>query len=261
MGLNLAALEAYREARHHHHFATPREIAALAPFARTGEAPASADLTNYALPPGNQGQVGSCVSWATGYTGFGILMNEQHIGGVPMAPMFVYAQIARGDDEGTWAGVALPIERDEGIDTKTHYWQGDFDYTTQPDDAERANAANYRLSGYGELPSSGPEAKAAIEEAISHGMPVPIGFQVHSSFMRLDAKKASDYSYLPGDSSSDPVVGGHEVTIVAYNDQGVKIENSWGGKWGDHGYFTVPWGFFNTGDIEEVHVMGRLMQN
>ncbi|MBY8887549.1 C1 family peptidase [Streptomyces sp. PTM05] len=231
---------------------------AQAVFQRSGAAPASADLSKYALSPGDQGQVGACVAWATGYSAYGIVMNEQGISGAPMAPMYIYAQIAKGDDEGTTASVALPMERKQGIDTQSDYWQGTSDYTTQPDANERANAAHYKLSGFNTLPTSGSSARSGIENAISQGEPVVIGFQVHQSFEDLNSQTASDYSYLPGDSSSDPILGGHEVTIVGYNSQGVKIENSWGTSWGDGGFFTVPWDFFNTGDIMEVHSVGKL---
>ncbi|WP_072479477.1 C1 family peptidase [Amycolatopsis australiensis] len=247
LGLNLAAARAHHSTAH---LAAPQAL----------RAPASYDLSQYAPAPGDQGQVGSCVTWATGYTGYGILTNEQNVDGAPMAPMFIYSQIAKGNDEGTTASVALPMEQNQGIDTKSDYWQGDFDYTTQPDAAERANAAHYRLSGFTELPTSGSSARTAIQNAISQGKPVPIGFQVHQSFMDLDARSASDYSYLPGDQRSDPIVGGHEVTIVGYNSQGVKIENSWGANWGDGGFVTVPWSFFDTGDVMEIHAMGPLAQ-
>lgn len=247
LGLDLAAARAHHDT-----------LRAAAPQAL--RAPASYDLSQYALPPGDQGQVGSCVTWATGYTGYGILANEQNVAGTPMAPMYIYSQISKGNDQGTTASVALPMEQKQGIDTKSDYWQGDFDYTTQPDSAERANAAHYKLSGFTELPTSGSSARTAIENAISQGQPVPIGFQVHQSFMDLTAQSASDYSYLPGDQWSDPIVGGHEVTIVAYSSQGVKIENSWGSGWGDSGFVTVPWSFFDTGDVMEIHAMGPLAQ-
>ncbi|SFW74978.1 C1 family peptidase [Amycolatopsis australiensis] len=247
LGLDLAAARAHHNAAH---LVAPQPL----------RAPASYDLSQYALSPGDQGQVGACVTWATGYTGYGILSNEQNIAGAPMAPMYIYSQIAQGNDQGTTASVALPMEQQQGIDTKSDYWQGDFDYTTQPDAAERANAAHYRLSGFTELPTSGSSARTAIENAISQGEPVPIGFQVHQSFMDLDAQSASDYSYLPGDQYSDPIVGGHEVTIVGYNSQGVKIENSWGANWGDGGFVTVPWSFFDTGDVMEIHAMGAIAQ-
>ncbi|MFG1798392.1 C1 family peptidase [Nocardia sp. NPDC049149] len=218
-----------------------------------GDPPPSYSLEKYTLPAGDQGQVGSCVAWATGYTGYGVLMNEQNIANGPMAPMFTYSQIAKGNDQGTWAGVALPMQQRQGIDTKADYWQGDFDYTTQPDAKERANAARYKLSGAQDL-SSGNRV-ANVKKAIAAGLPVPIGFDVKESFENLNERNYN-YNPRPGERS----VGGHEVTIVAYDQKGVTIENSWGSGWGHHGFFTAPWSFITSQDVDEIHSMGRLVQ-
>jgi C1A family cysteine protease len=262
----------------HHHYATGLDITRARAAEHAGlvanathprglraadavpaDAPASASLQQYALSPGDQGQVGSCVTWATGYSAYGILMNEQGISGDPMAPMFIYAQIAQGNDNGTTGDVALGMEQQQGIDTKADYHQGDFDYTTQPDANERANAAHYKLSGFQTLPV-GSGAEDAIKSSISQGLPVSVGFNVRQSFMDLSGQAASDYSYQPGNGSSDPVVGGHEVAVIAYNDQGVTIENSWGASWGANGYVNVPWSFFTTGDVDELYSVGKLVQ-
>ena len=48
---------------------------------------------------------------------------------------------------------------------------------------------------------------------------------------------------------------------MAYNEQGVKIENSWGSGWGASGFVTVPWSFFSTGDVDEINAMGKLVQS
>ncbi len=225
--------------------ALPVRVGSVAP-------PASYSLRQYALPAGNQGRVGSCVTWATGYTGFGVLMNEQNIKGGPMAPMFIYSQIAKGHDNGTWASVALPMEQNQGIDTKSDYWQGDFDYTTQPDAKERANAAHYKLSGNKDLTHG--DRVANIKAAIASGLPVPIGFTVRQSFENLN--KNNSY-YNP--SRNERALGGHEVTIVGYNEKTVTIENSWGANWGDSGFFTAPWSFITGGDVSEIHSMGKLV--
>ncbi|WP_405167861.1 C1 family peptidase [Nocardia sp. NBC_01499] len=166
--------------------------------------------------------------------------------------MFIYAQIAQGNDQGTWAGVALPMERDQGIDTKSDYWQGDFDYTTQPDQNEIANAAHYKLSGSKDLTSG--DKVANIKAAIAAGLPVPIGFEVRESFENLNQ---SNSRYNP--SPNERTLGGHEVTIVGYDSKGVTIENSWGSSWGDNGFFTAPWSFITGSDVDEIHSMGRLV--
>jgi len=257
-GLNIARA---RAAEHAGLVANATHVRGLrAADATSADAPASASLQQYALSPGDQGQVGSCVTWATGYSAYGILMNEQGISGDPMAPMYIYAQIAQGNDQGTTGDVALGMEQQQGIDTKADYYQGDFDYTTQPDANEVANAAHYKLSGYQTLPV-GDGAEDAIKSSISQGLPVSVGFNVRQSFMDLSGQAASDYSYTPGNDGSDPVVGGHEVAVIAYNDQGVTIENSWGSSWGDNGYVNVPWSFFTTGDVDELYSVGKLVQN
>ncbi|WP_334028161.1 C1 family peptidase [Nocardia terpenica] len=217
-----------------------------------GAPPASYSLQKYALPAGDQGPVGSCVTWATGYSGYGVLLNEQNISGGPMAPMFIYSQIAKGNDTGTYAGVALPMEQQQGIDTKSDYWQGDFDYTTQPDAKERANAAHYKLSGAKDLTKG--DIVTNIKQAIASGLPVPIGFDVRESFENLNG---SNYNYDP--SPNERILGGHEVTIVAYDAKGVTIQNSWGPDWGNKGFFTAPWSFVTGGDVDEIHSMGRLI--
>jgi C1A family cysteine protease len=246
-GLDLENLEAYRAH-------APKGVKAYGhpqALRTVTAAPASYTLKGYALTPGDQGQVGSCVAWATGYTGYGVLMNEQGIAGSPMAPMFIYSQIAQGNDKGTWASVALPMERDQGIDTKSHYWQGDFDYTTQPDQSERDNAAHYKLSGYTDLTNS-VDRVSAIKNAVASGLPVAIGFRVKSSFYKLSP---TNDIYVP----KGQVVGGHEVTIVGYDANYVTIENSWGTNWGNAGFFRMSWSTITGRDVNEVHSMGKLV--
>lgn len=221
--------------------------------------PSSYSLKQYALAPGNQGPVGSCVAWATGYTAYGILMHEQGISGSPMAPMFIYSQIAQGRDTGTTASAALPMEYQQGIDRGSDYWQGSYDYTTQPTQEERDKATYYELSGYTDLTASG-NVKSAIKSAISSGKPVVVGFLVRTGLFDLDSAN-HNYSTASGPYAKDSNGNseGHEVTIVGYTSTGVTIENSWGTNWGDKGYFTAPWSWITSSDILEIHSMGKIL--
>ncbi len=49
-------------------------------------------------------------------------------------------------------------------------------------------------------------------------------------------------------ASNETVLGGHCVMAVGYDDakQMFIIRNSWGDKWGDHGYFYMPYAFINS---------------
>lgn len=237
------------------HFANPQKattFGAMQAVEPMGAVPASHSLVRHALTPGNQGRTNSCVGWAIGYSGYGVLMNQQQIAGAPMAPMYLYAQLVRGNDVGTWGSAALQMATEQGIDTRAHYTPGDYDYWTQPNQSHRANAAKYRLSGYQALPLQGEAAKQAIKKAISAGSPVPIGMQIRQSFNDVSPQN-------PWYQAAGGVTGGHETTIVAYDAQGVTVENSWGDNWGDGGFYKMPWDFVNWGDLTEMHAMGAVV--
>ena len=39
--------------------------------------------------------------------------------------------------------------------------------------------------------------------------------------------------------------GGHAVSVVGYNEQGLRIRNSWGYSYGEYGYYTLDWADFS----------------
>lgn len=224
-----------------------------APFPRHGKAPSSWSLLQYAPPPASQGDVNACAAWASGYTGYGILMNEQRIKGGPMAPMYVYSQLADGENvRDVFTNLFFDLEQNQGIDTKRHYHRRDTDYKDQPDQKDRDNAAHYKLSGYRNISSP---TKDDVENAIWQGEPVAVDFDEQESFDKLDFQTAPNYSYRPGDMASDPSSAAHVVTIVGYTPQGVTIENSWGTGWGYYGFANLPWDFLQGTD---AYIMGKI---
>jgi len=222
----------------------------------TPNVPTSASLEQYTVSPGDQGQVGSCVSWAIDYTAMSILENEQGITGHPQAPMYTYAQLARGNDQGSTPSDTFDILTSQGVDTMSDYWQGNSDYTTQPDANERANAAHWKLSGYTPI-STGSGIKAGVQAAIAKGLPVAISIPVYQSFERITQQQATDYSYYP--TSGDQYMGGHEITIIGYDSNGVRVQNSWGTSWGDSGLINLSWNYL-ANQVEEANAVGKLVQ-
>ena len=235
------------------HRATHRDALAVR---ATPNVPASASLEQYTVSPGDHGQVGSCVSWAIDYTAMSILENEQGITGHPQAPMYTYAQLARGNDQGSTPSDTFDILTSQGVDTMADYWQGNSDYTTQPDANERANAKNWKLSGYTPI-STGSGIKAGVQQAIANGLPVAISIPVYQSFERITRQQATDYSYMP--TSGDQYMGGHEITIIGYDSNGVRVQNSWGTSWGDSGLINLSWNYL-ANQVEEANAVGKLVQ-
>jgi hypothetical protein len=113
--------------------------------------PASVDLRQWAAPPGDQGAVSSCVTWAIDYGMLGWYSRYTGRGAELFAPMYTYSQIHVGGDGGSYPTAALDVAQAQGNDTRAHYTQGDYDWQTKPSASERANAAHYKIKGYSTL--------------------------------------------------------------------------------------------------------------
>jgi len=215
--------------------------------------PTSVDLSQYDVPVGNQGGVGSCVAWAIDYSQRGwYATRDGYFNPLPsistgtgsFAPMYTYAQIVKGVNEGTDFEAHYAILESQGVDTRADYFQGDDDYTDQPVPSEITNAASYRISGYKNLigyPYTGT-TQQAIESAMAAGDPVVIGFEVYSNFSL--AGPTSYYIDVPPAGSID--YGGHAVMAVKYDKNGLWIQNQWGTFWGLNGYAELSWNFVNN---------------
>ena len=104
--------------------------------------PASMNLRTWAMPVGNQGAVGSCVTWAINYGMLGWYSKKLGRVGQPFAPMYTYSQIhVGGGDNGSYPTDALAVAQSQGSDTKAHYSHGDFDWQDTP---ERGRAGECR---------------------------------------------------------------------------------------------------------------------
>jgi C1A family cysteine protease len=56
---------------------------------------------------------------------------------------------------------------------------------------------------------------------------------------------------MPG--TKEKLLGGHAVIAVGYNDttQRFIVRNSWGSKWGNKGYFTMPYAYLTDSNLAD----------
>jgi Papain family cysteine protease len=214
--------------------------------------PASVDLTPYAMPVGNQGQVGSCAAWATDYSALGYWQNKQGIPGGGLEPMYTYSQVTGGHDVGSSIEGNLQID-EQGVDNQTDYWQGNYDYWDMPATIEKAHAVNWKLTGFANLPiqpsPSSTLTQQSIEGALAAGLPVVIGIPVYDNFFYVGSANAGYYGAPSGNLD-----GYHAIAALGYNSNGLVIENSWGTGWGNRGYATLSWSFVNRYVFDAVSV-------
>ncbi|MDQ1530733.1 MAG: hypothetical protein QOE37_838, partial [Microbacteriaceae bacterium] len=208
--------------------------------------PAAVDLTQWAPAVGDQGPLGSCTSWAIGYTMAGWYANRLNRP-TDFAPMFLYSQVHQStapDGGGQYTADVYRVAAAQGIAPRASYPQGDFDFRTKPTAAEVAAAAPYRLAPqitlYSGISAPGPAARALIEAQLAAGHPVEIAFPVYPAFDRLNA---AHWTLHERDVQSDRAAGGHAVVVVGYDAGGVRIQNQWGTSWGQRGYADLGWDF------------------
>lgn len=106
----------------------------------------------------------------------------------------------------------------------------------------------------------------SIKATIANGYPVLIAIGVYKSF-ESSGTSSTGIVTVPnpthyGDPSDpvDPFIGGHEVTIVEYNDttQYFTVLNSWGDNWGDDGFCYIPYAYIaNPNLCYEIMVISK----
>ena len=201
--------------------------------------PASVDLRRWAVAPGNQGRLSSCVTWAIDYSMLGWYSRFSGRAGQPFAPMYTYSQINGGADGGSYPTSALYIAQTQGNDTRADYTQGDYDWKDQPTAAERANAAHFKIARYETLFMGAKQAGSAalLRQALASNHPVAIEMAVRAGFEQLGSATAA----VDTDTTS-AVLGYHEVLALGYDGSGLIVENSWGTGWAAGGYGRISWG-------------------
>ncbi|WP_426683700.1 C1 family peptidase [Xanthomonas translucens pv. undulosa] len=204
--------------------------------------PQRVSLKQWAIEPGDQKQVGSCASWATAHTLAGWYAKFTGHKVTKFAPMYLYTQVNGGEDNGSTLEAPLDVALAQGIDTERHYFQGNYDYLTPPTQEEHANAAKYKqpfqyqvIFEDGSDKGGGRPLIQQIKAALAHSTPVAIGFWVRQGFKSLTPTNTVDYD------DSSPILGGHAVIALGYDEEGLVIENSWGTGWGDKGFGKIAW--------------------
>ena len=207
-------------------------------------------LKKFCPTPGNQGNMGSCVGWATSYAALTIAQairenqtNKTVITEKAKSALYVYNQIKIS---GCTPGGAIIDEALELIKEKGACEMKDFNPTTCeiiPGNLENVKAKDTRIKDYFTLfdLSANEEKKvSATINSLLAKRPVVIGMNVTNSFDKVSA--AGHWSPIPGES----IMGGHAMCVIGFDQitKRFEIMNSWGTTWGNAGFFTISFADF-----------------
>jgi hypothetical protein len=213
--------------------------------------PPRVDLSDRLPRPGDQGNVGSCSSWAIGYaarayyTNFyeGRSLNRSE--NIP-SPGFLYA-IARNKSspasckQGSSLGENVNVLAAGALSLKEFPYSRSNGCLPAPSASVIASARDFKVDGLVVLNAKNIED---IRGKLAQGDPVVITFHTSRSFHRLRGSRTYDDPTFV--NKDDDLNGWHAMTLVGYDDsrQAFRLINSWGRGWGDHGYAWISYSLF-----------------
>jgi C1A family cysteine protease len=206
--------------------------------------PSKIDLRNEDSPIENQGQLGSCTANAlAGHLQFLEKMTGQTY--KDLSRLFIYyneraVEGTIGYDSGAMIRDGIKVLAKLGVCPELEWPYDIAQFTRKPTPACYKQGLKRRITSYHRLETLGD-----MLNCLAQGYPFVFGFTVYESFESL---KVAQTGVVPMPKKSEKVLGGHAVMALGY-DQKLKrfiVRNSWGPQWGQAGYFTMPYAYFET---------------
>ncbi len=207
--------------------------------------PAAVDLSRDDPPVADEGAIHAGAAWATGYTLLGWWAHKEGLASAPFAPMSLYAPLTGGKNRPVTLAATLALLAHQGIDTQATYRHAQTDYRHRPTAAERANARPYRIAGFSCVYAqhhSPASAETAIKAVLATGQPLVLAIAVYDNV--LAASPTAPFVDLPARGAAGR--GTEAVVAVAYDRNGLWVQNEWGARWGLSGYAELSWRFVNS---------------
>lgn len=98
-----------------------------------------------------------------------------------------------------------------------------------------------------------------MKACLASGFPFVFGFAVYESF---ESQQVAKTGQVPMPQIHEQMLGGHAVLCVGYDDstQRFIVRNSWGDKWGDKGYFYMPYDYLKDNNLADDFWVITLME-
>lgn len=223
--------------RDHLYAAPPRILSKL---------PAQVDLRPRCPPVFDQGTLGSCTANAIGNAyRFDLLKQRGSKSFVP-SRLFIYynERVIEGtvdNDAGAMLRDGIKTLAKQGV-CNDRSWPYEIDrYADRPPGAAYREALRHQALSYQRLVQDAWQMKGCL----ASGYPFVFGFSVYESF---ESPAVTRTGRMPMPGPGERMIGGHAVLAVGYDDRGQQFiaMNSWSTRWGDKGFFYMPYAYLTT---------------
>ncbi len=223
--------------------------------------PMRVDLRNQFPPAYDQGALGSCTA-----NGIGAIFQFERLkqGLKPdfmPSRLFIYynERVMEGtvnSDNGAYIRDGMKSIALQG-DCPEPEWPYDINqFAVQPPDRCYQNAQKYKALSYMRVSQELSQMKGCL----ASGHPFVFGFTVYESFT---SDQVARTGVVPMPSYYERPTGGHCVVAVGYDDaqQRFLIRNSWGQRWADNGYCTMPYAYLTDRNLSDDFWTIRLISH
>ncbi|HEX4628658.1 MAG TPA: C1 family peptidase, partial [Gemmatimonadales bacterium] len=209
--------------------------------------PPKVDLRGGFPPCYNQGELGSCT--ANAIAGALQFLETKEGASAPVMPSRLFVYYNERALEGSVASDSGAQIRD-GIKSvakrgfcSEEMWPYDIrKFADKPPEPCYRAALKDRVSQYLRLDHT---AIAQLLTCLASGFPFVFGFSVYESF---ESPRVAANGVVPMPRMGERVLGGHAVVACGYDLKASRftVRNSWGGRWGMNGYFTMPFAYLTS---------------
>ena len=213
--------------------------------------PSKVDLRSNDSTIFDQGNLGSCTGNATAAAYMFNLKRQKESLFTP-SRLFIYynGRKAMGtvkQDSGAMLRDCIKSVNVDGV-CNEDTWPYDINrFTKKPKRKCYKEASNHQSISYSRVPRSLDSFKACL----AYGLPFVFGFAVYESFV---TRQVAQTGMMTWPTKDEKALGGHAVCCVGYDDSldngRFIVRNSWGDRWGDKGYFYMPYEYLTTKGLE-----------
>ena len=225
----------------------------------TGELPASVDLRPKFPPIGDQGEYGTCVTWAVGYnlkTALNGIDNQRTASQLAeptniTSPKDLFWAIPASQKGSDCNGTQFEAAMDQliargGASMATVPYENMGNCSQIPPSNWTQEAADNKLVNYRKIADKNNAASMTVENFkgyLAEGRPVAVGVKLGDRFMRWNSSAVIDYDTYQNPGMQHAY---HAMVLSGYSDAkgAFRLINTWGSPWGDNGLVWVDYDFF-----------------
>lgn len=211
--------------------------------------PLSVDLRATCSPVEDQGTLGSCTAQAlVGALEFLEQKDAQPFADLSRLFLYYNERALIGTiswDSGAMLRDGIKTLAKDGICTEPRWPYEINRFKRKPTKACYREAADHQITLYERL-----ETVSDMRACLADGFPFVFGFSVYESFESSDVARTG---VVPMPRPHERVLGGHAVMAVGYDEKEARflVRNSWGVRWGQAGYFTMPFAYLEDRNLSD----------